>query len=171
MEHAKRLKLLGLVGLCSAMVLLVATVYVARRSGRSHSSLQRGQCTWYAFERAADAGWHIRFDTNWGRHARSWWEKVTNADRGSDPRVGSIMVLDGWPGNEYGHVAYVEQVLDRDHWTVSHANMATSEIHGERDGVTIYRARIERAPGGVVFVGSRRVLALRGFLYPPQTRA
>ncbi len=85
--------------------------------------LPKGECTWYACVRAADDGWWLRFDTDSGRHARHWTKKVTNATRSDTPTAGSVMVLDAWDGNPYGHVAYVEHVsADGKRWTVTHAN-------------------------------------------------
>jgi len=31
------------------------------------------------------------------------------------------MVLDGWKGNEFGHVAFVESVAGTNRWTISHS--------------------------------------------------
>lgn len=166
-----RVKRSQLVIAASIAAAIMAGAFIVRPAIRSHyTSLQRGQCTWYAFQRAGDDGWHIVFDTNWGRHGRAWWDKVVNAERGDKPRPGAIMVLDAWPGNEYGHVAYVDSVENDNRWTISQANMSAPETCGEREGVTIYKAVIERAPGGVRFAGSVHVFRLRGFLYPPSNR-
>jgi surface antigen len=149
------------VGLAAAPLLLVD-----RPRSRSHTTLPRGQCTWYAAERAWDAGWGIKFDTNWGRHARHWPEKVVNATPSDRPRRGAIMVVDAWPGNEYGHVAYVEEVESDDRWIISHANMSAGEPCGTRDGFTVYRSLCERTSRGVSFDGRRPHLRLRTFLIP-----
>src|ERR1043166_7547695 len=109
---------LGVVAL-ACLVLIVALRPYAR-GYPSHSSLHVGECTWYALERANQNGWEIKFDVNWGRHARNWWEKVQNAERSDQPVPGSIMVLDSWKGNPYGHVAYVEQVENTNEWRVTH---------------------------------------------------
>jgi surface antigen len=124
----------------------------------------KGECTWYAFERAQDDGWRIRFDKPYGRHARAWWEKVTNTAHSSAPEAGAIMVLDKWPGNPYGHVCYVERVISADHWIISHANMHIGKPSAVRDGVPVYEADVVRAPGGIRLAGNPTVLYLRGFL-------
>src|SRR2546427_9860922 len=82
----------------------VSAGLMVRHYRRAHRPLERGQCTWYALERAHDAGWDIKFDQPFGRHARAWWDKVTNAERGTEPKAGAIMVFDKWPGNPYGNV-------------------------------------------------------------------
>jgi hypothetical protein len=58
----------------------------------------------------------------------------------------------------------------RGRWTVSQANLAAQSPLAVRDGVTIYQAVFERAPGGVRLVGTQAVFRLRGFLYPPTER-
>src|SRR5258708_2062044 len=149
--------------------LIVAALGVALllgHHGRMHSSLARGECTWYAFERAHERGWNIRFDKPYGRHARAWWEKVTNAQQSSVPKVGSIMVLDAWKGNPYGHVAYVESVSGKDHWVISHANFGVGTQERTLDGVPVLRARCERIPRGVRLEGAMGSFLLRGFLSP-----
>ena len=127
--------------------------------------LPKGQCTWYAFGRAAEAGWKIRFDVNSGRHGRNWWDKVTNAKKSDTPSVGAVLVLDAWPGNEYGHVAYVEKVNSNDSFEITHANFAAGEPVAQREGITIYRAACTKSAEGISIAGGP-VLPLRGFLVP-----
>jgi surface antigen len=77
---------------------------------------------------------------------------------------GSILVLDAWPGNEYGHVAYVESVeSDGKTFTISHANFAVGQPSGVREGVTIYQARAKIVKKGVALEG-RAPLPFLGFL-------
>lgn len=127
--------------------------------------LPKGQCTWYAFGRAAEAGWKIRFDVNSGRHGRNWWEKVTNAKKSDTPVAGAVLVLDAWLGNEYGHVAYVEKVLDNGSFEITHANFAAGETVTQREGVTVYRASCTQTEASVSIAGGAP-LPLRGFLVP-----
>jgi surface antigen len=127
----------------------------------------RGQCTWYAYLRAQESGWSIIFDKPYNRHAIRWWEKVTNAKQISNPAEGSVMVLDAWEGNPYGHVAYVEKVLNKNQWIVTHANFGLGSAIKELDGVKIYEAKCERTEGGVLLQGSKQVFKLRGFLSQP----
>ncbi|HVT13855.1 MAG TPA: CHAP domain-containing protein [Fimbriimonadaceae bacterium] len=124
------------------------------------------QCTWYAYERARENDWLIRFDHPWGRHAKAWPVRVKNARLVQIPAVGEIMVLDGRKGNDYGHVAYVESVQDSNHWTISHANMAAGVAARTLSGVTIRVAGIERHGRLVTFDGRPGGFSLIGFLKP-----
>jgi len=125
-----------------------------------------GECTWYAFLRAQESGWRIRFDKPYGRHARAWWEKVTNADRGSKPKKDSIMVLDAWKGNQYGHVSYVEEVVSDDEWIVTHANWRIGKVVRMIGMKEIFRAKCNRVDGGMHIEGVDAIFRLRGFLHP-----
>jgi surface antigen len=132
---------------------------------RPRRPLERGQCTWYAWGRATEAGWKIRFDVDSGRHARNWWEKVTNAKKSDNPSVGAVLILDAWPGNPYGHVASVEKINPDGSFEITHANFAAGEPVAQREGVTVYRATCTKSPEGVSVAGGS-VLPLRGFLVP-----
>ena len=155
------------------LALVVVTMSIRRRMHlpilpaflRVAQPLPKGQCTWYAFGRAAEAGWKIRFDVNSGRHGRNWWDKVTNAKKSDTPSVGAVLVLDAWPGNEYGHVAYVEKVNSNDSFEITHANFAAGEPVAQREGITIYRAACTKSAEGISIAGGP-VLPLRGFLVP-----
>lgn len=153
--------------IATSVVCVIAGLFLFPRPHASEHRVKafaKGECTWYAFERAQDDGWRIKFDKPYGRHARAWWEKVTNTAHSSVPEAGSIMVLDKWPGNPYGHVAYVERVISGNRWVISHANMRVGSPLSDRDGVPIYEAEVERAPGGIRLAGNPTVLHLRGFL-------
>jgi len=128
--------------------------------------LPKGQCTWYAQQRAADSGWRIRFDVDHDRHARNWWRKVVNGQRSATPAPGAVMIVDAWEGNPFGHVAYVEAVRDADHWTVTHANFAIGTAIGSREGVSVYEVDCERTSDGLRLAGSDRRFQLTGFLLP-----
>jgi surface antigen len=136
--------------------------------GHPDAGLQRGQCTWYAHQRAQDFGWRLSFSAPYGRHAHAWWDMVVNAERGKEPRVNSVMVLDAWPGNPHGHVAFVERVDGPDHWTVTHTNFALGRLSQRRAGVPVYRAAAERVVDGVRLADGKTVFPLRGFLYAPR---
>jgi len=135
-----------------------------RTMARANNPLQIGQCTWYAFERAHQFGWKIQFDHPYGRHARAWPDRVTNAELVQTPEVGSLMVLDAWEGNPYGHVAFVEQVADKDHWTVTHANMGVGQELLKIDGASIREAKVSRRGELVGFEDGVPTLKLIGFL-------
>src|ERR1043165_5144530 len=129
--------------------IILATFVFSRPQYHSQSTLPHGECTWYAFERANEAGWRIRFDKPYGRHARAWWEKVANAQHSFEPTAGSIMVMDAWPGNPYGHVAYVESVSEDGTWVISHANLGVGSQSRILDGTPVFKAKCERTRGGV----------------------
>lgn len=126
-----------------------------------------GECTWYVFQRTQDFGWQLRFDKPYGRHAAKWWKKVGNAERGLAPVSHAVMVFEAWPGNPYGHVAFVERVLPDGSWEVTHANLGVSERDGERAGIPVYRARFEPCSEGARLFGTRHVFRLLGFLKQP----
>lgn len=138
------------------------------RSAKGGSTLPKGQCTWYAWERAREAGWKIRFDVPYNRHAKNWWVKVTNGSKGQAPRAGSVMILGAWPGNPYGHVGYVESVRDNDHWTITHANFGVGDYVGNRDNIPYYRAECERTERGIRLTQDGRDFPLVGFVSPSQ---
>jgi surface antigen len=126
----------------------------------------RGECTWYVYQRTQDFGWRIKFDQAHGRHGRAWWERVSNARKTDVPCERSIMVMDAWPGNTYGHVAFVERVETPDRWVISHANWRLGTERERRAGVVVFEAEVERVPGGVRIGGLPHVFTLRGFLRP-----
>lgn len=161
------------IGIVAGIVLLAGvagTAYKYRRklhifgAADGANSFETGQCTWYAFARAKEAGWVIHFDQSYGRHARDWPQRVINAKLISTPATGEIMVLEGWKGNPYGHVAVVEAVTDKDHWTVTHSNMLAGSDYGVLAGQTIRLAKVERRGRNVFFEGKAMPLALIGFL-------
>lgn len=145
---------------------IVILLFGVRQHRRANNPLQRGQCTWYAVERAHEAGWNIKFDHPYGRHARAWCERVANAEQGPEPRVGAIMVLDAWPGNPYGHVAYVESVAAPNRWTISHANFHVGEEMNVLEGVPVFRVECKRTAAGVLLGELQKPFRLRAFLYP-----
>ena len=128
------------------------------------NSFNKGQCTWYAFDRAKQSGWRLRFDQSYGRNAKDWPLRVVNASLVASPAPGEIMVVDAWPGNPYGHVAYVEEVIDSDHWTVSHANMSVGDAFGVLDGFTIRTASVTRSGSSISFENKGYSLKISGFL-------
>lgn len=151
---------------CAAFLVSVALAggLYWRAKRRGGQALEVGQCTWYAFERAKEGGWQIHFDHPYGRHARAWPQRVTNGRLVSEPARGEVMVLDAWPGNAYGHVAYVESIQDADHWTVSHANMVAGASLRTLDGVTIRAVKVIRHGSAIAFEGLPGELPLIGFL-------
>ena len=113
--------------------------------------LPAGECTWYAAIRAKESGWNLEFKQQFGRDARRWGDLVRNGKMVDQPAVGSLMVLDAWEGNRYGHVAYVEEVLGDGRISVTHANMKVGVKVFERQGVPIRRADVVLDGGRVMF--------------------
>ena len=134
------------------------------------AGLPKGQCTWYAFLRAQQAGWNIQFDKSYDRHATKWWDKVTNAEKDTEPKADAIMVLGGWEGNPYGHVAYVEKVLNQNEWIVTHANFAIGAAATPVDDIKIYRVKCQKTKDGILLEGSKQLFTLKGFLSAPQLK-
>ena len=140
-------------------------VIVNLGSASRQNSFPKGQCTWYAFERALDSGSKLRFSQSYGRDAKAWPRLVLNRHISRTPTRGSVMVLDGWRGNPFGHVAFVESVQGKSTWTVSHANMGAGEAFGLMDGVSVRRVTCHRmADGSIEFPGYRNHFRLIGFL-------
>lgn len=66
-----------------------------------------GQCTWYAWKRANEKlGIKIQFTQNYSRHGKNWDNYVIGFDRGTEPRVNSVGVMEG---GKWGHVYFVEE--------------------------------------------------------------
>jgi len=147
------------------VVALSAGLWYGRRVARASlpRPLPKGQCTWYAAERVQDDGWTLVFDTNAGRHAKAWPQKVQNATLAHEPVAGSILVLDAWKGNPYGHVGYVESMGNNGDFDLTHANFKRGEVCDTRDGVTVYRAHCHLSNNSVV-VADGTPLPMLGFL-------
>jgi len=133
------------------------------------AGLPAGQCTWYAYIRARESGWRIRFDKPYQRHAILWWEKVTNSKQIPEPKEGTIMVLEAWKKNPYGHVAYVEKVLTKNEWVITHANLSLGRVVKKLSDEQIYQAKCKRTKDGVIIEGSDQIFLLRGFLTSSKT--
>lgn len=143
-------------------VTLEATIEDASSySYRSPNGFFAPQCTWLVDHLTDDFGWHLEFSRNWGRDARLWWTLVTNAGHDPDFTIpGDIMVLDGWSGNEAGHVGLVVET-DGDRFTVVHANWPLGSEWAEMEFEFVpgsNRTRVRR-------VGRSREYPLLGFLY------
>jgi len=123
-----------------------------------------GQCTWYAAERAAESGWKINFRQQFGRDAKNWAALVSNATIENFPTPGSLLVLDAWPGNPYGHVAYVESVSEPNKITITHCNMSAGEEIAERQGATVRKCEVNLTGNFAQFNGSKSKFKVIGFL-------
>jgi surface antigen len=123
-----------------------------------------GECTWYAASRAKEAGWNLEFKQQFGRDARKWGEIISNGKLEQEPVVGSLMVLDAWGANPFGHVAYVEEVADATHFTVTHANMMVGVKVFAKNGVPIRRIDVEKDGNMVSFGDGKADFKLIGFL-------
>lgn len=154
-----RLAAVGVVAmLCAAMV------WTPPFRPKMAKPLPVGQCTWYAAERALDDGWMLAFSRPYGRHAKEWPKLVRNARLAAEPAPGSLLVLDAWPGNPYGHVAYVERVRSPVRFSISHANMAAGALVRRREGVAVRVAEVEVKDGGLEFGGRTGRFRVIGFL-------
>ena len=64
-------------------------------------------------------------------NAWSWWDQAAGRyDRGSEPKIGAVLVMRATGGMPSGHVATVTNVIDNRTVTVTHANW--SVINGHR---------------------------------------
>lgn len=89
-------------------------------------------CTWYVYNRRAELGMPI--STFWG-DARLWPENAQKDGYkiGKKPVQGSMVSTPATPGNHYGHIAFVEKVLDGGkRIQISEHNYATPLGYGER---------------------------------------
>lgn len=94
-----------------------------------------GQCTWYVATKR---------NITWNGNARDWYRNAIKVGRkvGTEPRVGSIVVLDR---GYYGHVGYVEMV-NKDNFTFSESN---NPIPGKITIMTLNR--LERTIIGFIY--------------------
>lgn len=79
-----------------------------------------------------------------------------NPDRGLDqftnpsrtvPEVGDLIVLDGWRGNQYGHVAIISLVADRSVEVIQQNCGSTRETYGLKNSDGLWRIKNERVLG------------------------
>lgn len=163
-------KALFLGGTAFVAVLAFGGVLLARPAVRKMlpKPLPKGECTWYAWERAAESGWEIKFDLPYGRHAKEWPKRVVNASLVNTPEKGDLLILDAWPGNPYGHVVYVEEVKSPQSVVVTHANMKGGNEVRKLDGVTVRRAEVSLGKGRAVFSKGAKPLPVIGFLRRPR---
>lgn len=106
------------------------------RSGNHFTTLQ---CTWYCYNRRAQLGIGLQISpSNWWHDAWKWKNrsKADGYSGGSNPKQGAIAVWQAFTKDaptEYGHVAFVEKVLDGGKKIfISEYNYETSEAYGER---------------------------------------
>lgn len=75
---------------------------------KQHFENYVGQCTWHAYGRAYEVtGKQITFNTVGGWDAGTWYDKVTNCNKSSNPVSNSVAE---WKRTNGGHVAYIEKV-------------------------------------------------------------
>ncbi len=82
--------------------------YSAPINNYPRSSLNGGNCTWYAYGRLYEV-YGNGFCFASAGNAQEWFNLAKNngISTGSTPRAGSLIV---WGGNDYGHIAFVESV-------------------------------------------------------------
>jgi len=103
--------------------------------------------------------------------AYTWWDQAAGRfERGSAPKVGSVMVLNGYAGPERAHVAVVRDILDARDIRVDHANWLNDgavylndpvrDVSPDNDWsqVRVYNLKSE--------VWGSRIYAVQGFIGP-----
>lgn len=164
MRSSQKVRSVLFMALCS---ILFITAFAWSGSPNTFPS---GQCTWYADGRAYETGWRLKFSVNSGRDARLWPNVLLNGACAVGPQAGTIMVLDGWSANPYGHVAYIESVQAGGKWTVTHANWGTGTVDRYISGYPIRKTQFEFVPGSstkVRVVGGSTSYPLREFIIRP----
>lgn len=118
----------------------------------------RGNCTWYAWGRAAEAtggGWLIDYKQN----ATGWFNGIHNGGaKDLNPEQGAIMCLPDMAGG-VGHVSYVVAVADANHWTVEEYNVIPMKWS---------RENVVRDSGGKVHGDLFKSTRLGGFVHAPR---
>ena len=106
------------------------------REGNHFTTLQ---CTWYCYNRRAQLGIGLKISpNNWWHDAWKWKErsKADGYSGGSNPKQGAVVVWQAFTKEaptKYGHVAFVEKVLDGGNKIkISEYNYNTPEAYGER---------------------------------------
>ena len=127
--------------------------------GPSPNGFSYGQSTWWVDRYATSSGWSIQFSNQVVRQPWQWYGQVRNALLGPRARPNAIMVLNQWPGNPLGHVAFVRAVKG-DRWVVSHVNWLGDPLPQKAEFEFV-----PNRPGFVRVVGQSEVYPLRGFLY------
>lgn len=153
-----------LVLLATCSLVIAPVVWVNRAAFRPAKGFEAGQCTWYVWHRAMESGWEIKFDQPYGRHAKNWPQRVTNAELVAKPERGTIVVLDAWKGNPYGHVAYVESVAANGQLTLTHANMAIGDQVRTVDEKPVRQVRGSYTNGQLTLDGQTSSYKVLGFL-------
>jgi len=88
-----------------------------------------GQCTWFAWGRAAEVTGNRGLPT---KNAKEWWDIAQkNFKTGQVPKRNSIIV---WGAGKYGHVAYVEDVLDNGNIVLNEANYKPASFGMKGEG-------------------------------------
>jgi surface antigen len=146
--------------------LLALYFHAFSKENPAEVGFSRGQCTWYVYLRAQERGWLLHFDQPYNRHGRNWWEKVVNANQNHEPTVGSVMVMDSWAGNPYGHVTYVEEIKNNNEWVITHCNLNLGKEEKALFGEKVFKAVCKRAGDEILFEGYHQRFKIRGFLSP-----
>lgn len=148
-----------------------------RRTGWSF--FPRGQCTWYVDGKVFYARdwddrkeWILNFKQNYGRHAYRWAEPgfITNGNvNGTKGLKGDILVLKAWPGNPYGHVMYIyDMIKEGKQWTVRHMNMAFGDKKWESQAKAYCREAVVTKEGNYIkFSGSSKRYPFGAIVYRP----
>jgi triacylglycerol esterase/lipase EstA (alpha/beta hydrolase family)/surface antigen len=118
----------------------------------------KGECTAFAWGRAHEVtGVSLPFS----KHAKLWYS-YPNIQKGSEPRRNSLAVWDG--SNEFGHVAYVEDVVG-DMVSFTEANVLTHKKGGgyDRSIKKLTKSQMRMRPE----TGIKKLL---GYIYLPSVK-
>ncbi len=130
-----------------------------------------GQCTFWAYEQRSDIYW-TSVDNGapkYGWNADMWSvyaAKYGHFPEGTTPAVGAIMVQPASWHSSVGHVAYVTQVIDSQHWVTTEMNTdgagTPNKVFTVHDTSIQYRGEYDYRVGGAIY---RHVLPGTVFIY------
>jgi surface antigen len=104
--------------LITIMILWLYCPYVSA----DYSRFYWGQCTRYVAQyKNVNWWWNAK---HWYKNAKSMWY-----DTGTKPKEGAIIVYDIW---EYGHVAIVKKIIDKNNFIISEMNRIGKNRISER---------------------------------------
>ena len=101
-------------------------------------------------------------------NAKDWWGRAHNVyERGSEPRVGSVMSFRATGGMRLGHVGVVSEVVSDREIILNHANWSRNQVSLNMGVVDISKnndwtlVRVESQPGQY-----GKPYPVNGFIYP-----
>ena len=133
---------------------------------------RRGWCTWYADGRFSKYhGEKLELNPRPNSNAYTWYSRAQNVVKTSDGAPGDIMVIRRGKGDATGHVAFVEECVPGESWTVTHSNfdfgghqpLKVELIDGRKVFTDVFVPGPR--PGTVKLKGGNSVYNLLGFLH------